>query len=141
MPQAERHTDVFSSRISKAAAGMEKLKKILLGHGGSRVCMPAFEEDLKSLLTQGRLWRDPQVIFMPGRPSHCHQNACRCWYANQKESAIATGYALSDDGIWRQHSWLVQNSGTLIETTESRCVYFGIVMSPERSMQFYADND
>src|SRR4051794_38435785 len=35
-----------------------------------------------------------------------HRNLGKLWMAvRRKLSAIGSGYALSDDGLWRQHSW------------------------------------
>lgn len=52
---------------------------------------------------------------------------------------IATGYALSGDGLWRQHSWGVLRDG-IFETTETRLKYFGIVLQGERADYFAAAN-
>ncbi len=40
---------------------------------------------------------------------------------------IATGYALDADGLWRQHSWVMDKKGRVIETTVRRVAYCGIV--------------
>lgn len=42
-----------------------------------------------------------------------------------------TGYALSEDGLWRNHSWVIGRSKTsdekiIIETTTPRLIYMGI---------------
>jgi YD repeat-containing protein len=42
--------------------------------------------------------------------------------------AIGTGYALSSDLLWREHSWAWDSEGRLIETTETRTRYFGVRM-------------
>ena len=54
-----------------------------------------------------------------------------------------TGYALSDDGMWRQHSWCICDAGEeyiedsiIIETTEKRLAYFGFIMDEEESEEF-----
>ena len=47
-----------------------------------------------------------------------------------------TGYALSDDGLWRQHSWLIAKPGrrwTVIETTCRRLLYYGVVLTEEEA--------
>jgi hypothetical protein len=40
---------------------------------------------------------------------------------------IGTGYSLSDDGLWRQHSWGLRREG-ILETTVSRVKYFGVLL-------------
>jgi hypothetical protein len=42
------------------------------------------------------------------------------------------GFALSDDGCWRVHSW-VQTPGGIVETTVKRRLYFGIPMGSSHS--------
>lgn len=41
---------------------------------------------------------------------------------------VYTGYGLSDDGVWRSHSWVMCHDA-LHETTEARIAYFGVVCS------------
>jgi hypothetical protein len=40
---------------------------------------------------------------------------------------IGTGYSLSDDGLWRQHSWGLRREG-ILETTVPRVKYFGVLL-------------
>ena len=54
---------------------------------------------------------------------------------------IATGYALSGDNLWRQHSWGIDPDGVLAETTDERHAYVGIVLpAGTASMQFAGSN-
>jgi hypothetical protein len=62
-----------------------------------------------------------------GRTSGCHANTA--WLARRGECRPATGYALSDDGYWRQHSWGVTSDGRILETTVARTAYFGVVLT------------
>lgn len=51
--------------------------------------------------------------------------------------------ALSDDGMWRQHSWLVWHkarSNQIVETTVKRIVYYGFVMPYDMCQKFADDN-
>src|SRR5262249_8464594 len=42
---------------------------------------------------------------------------------------IASGYALTEDGLWRQHFWGVDTAaGRVLETTVRRVRYFGVVL-------------
>ncbi len=58
----------------------------------------------------------------------CHQNVASLWKSPKRGIiGVATGYALSEDGLWRQHSWGLLRDGVL-ETTERRDKYFGILL-------------
>jgi len=80
-----------------------------------------------------------------GQANRCHANTSNLWLANkdQHEIVICTGYALSNDGMWRQHSWLAlrrPRSIQIIETTERRVAYFGFAMTEEEAMKFIENN-
>lgn len=84
-----------------------ELRTKLLDFAGEAVCLPAYEEDLNNLLNYGQFWIGNNVKFMKGEPCRCHANASNLWEQNKDNTVICTGYALSSDGMWRQHSWLL----------------------------------
>jgi len=47
-----------------------------------------------------------------------------------------TGWALSNDGIWRQHTWLLKGKA-IVETTSPREKYYGFVLTDEEANQFW----
>lgn len=123
----------------------KEIIKKLLTFGGYEVCMPYIEEDADNILSRGQLWYGDRVQVFKGRPSQCHSNTCDLWEQNRNEHevAIATGYALSSDGMWRQHSWMMlrgARSVKVIETTEKRVAYFGFVMTQKESFDFCDQN-
>ena len=123
---------------------MLDLRDKLLTFGGQEVCMPCYEEDLMKILERGQLWLGDRITMKRGLPSQCHFNSCRCWDANKDKVVLCTGYALSEDGCWRQHSWCVHikpRKNRVVETTVERIAYFGFVMTEEEANQFYYDND
>jgi hypothetical protein len=66
-------------------------------------------------------------------PHECHANAA-FWEQNRGQFpvAIVSGYALSEEGLWRQHSWLIAKPyrrWTVIETTVRRVLYYGVVLT------------
>ena len=70
------------------------------------------------------------------KSSMCHQNVAAIWKSRKFGIvAVATGYALSEDGLWRQHSWGILRDGVL-ETTEARVKYFGILLQGSRADHF-----
>lgn len=122
---------------------MPELRSKLLSFGGEEACLPSFEEDLIKILERGQLWYGDRTTFKKGRPSRCHQNSSILWHKNRREYALCTGYALSEDGCWRQHSWLVwlkPRKNRIIETTVGRIAYFGFVMDDKEAKEFYYAN-
>jgi len=87
---------------------------------------------------------DSTIVKM--RDSRCHFNASNFWKnytdKNGDESAyICTGWAMSNDNIWRQHSWVcLRDSDSIIETTEDREIYYGFILNYEECNKFYWDN-
>jgi hypothetical protein len=139
----------WASGYTGAETGMPDdmaLIKKLLSFGGYEACVDYQEPDAKAILERGQLWYGDRVDMMPGQPSQCHLNSSYLWQANkdQFEVAIATGYALTSDGMWRQHSWVMlrrYRSVRVIETTTQRIAYFGFVMTMEQAEKFCLYND
>jgi hypothetical protein len=72
--------------------------------------------------------------------SACHENVAQLWVTKSSGlTAIGTGYALSEDGLWRQHSWGVRRDG-IVETTKVRVKYFGISVQGRDAEAFAAAN-
>ena len=113
-----------------------RLEQRLLSIGGEMV-VPRREPDQDKILSWGRLWNGDKVRVVSGVPCNCHGNVAGLWRKNPKRYRIATGWALSDDGLWRQHSWIIDGR-TLIETTTPREKYFGFVLTPLEAQQFEA---
>jgi hypothetical protein len=85
---------------------------------------------------------DGQITLRAMRPCSCHRNISRLWNRNRNRGGlfgIGTGYALSDDGLWRQHSWGVGRRG-IVETTEVRVTYFGELLLGKDADLFAAYN-
>jgi len=131
-------------QLMKQWKDFNALHKLLLSIGGNETCFPSMEEDMQSILTRGRFYPGKSRM-MVGRPSQCHANSCELWQNNRKQFQvnIATGYALSSDGLWRQHSWLIHRYQTrtqsrmrLIETTVKRLAYFGYELTEEEAFDF-----
>jgi hypothetical protein len=134
----------FLSRRLRDAVGkqpeLKRLKTVLLRLGGDfLVAPPKPDQDVPMLLEQGFLTSGP-IKLKVMKSSSCHQNVAFLWTKRKFGIVgIATGYALSDDGLWRQHSWGILRDGVL-ETTQARQKYFGIVLQGERADFFVANN-
>ena len=122
-----------------------ELKDILLDYGGESVCFPYIEEDLGRIIERGILWDGADAEMMLGQPSQCHMNSAYCWDANRDKTTIATGYALSEDGMWRQHSWCVgfydDETPYIVETTSPRIAYYGFPMTYAECERFFYENE
>ena len=138
--------------LTCGVVGLDKfriLHDILLSIGGFETCFPSYEEDMDKILGRG-YFRKGTSKMMLGRPNKCHANACDLYEGNIKKGEdvkICTGYALSEDGIWRQHSWLLhtyqnqtQTRTRVIETTAKRVAYFGFDMTTEEAEEFCSNN-
>lgn len=123
---------------------MLPLRDRLLSFGGEEACLPCTDEDLDAILSHGQLWYGDDIEMMPGEPSGCHRNSASLWEANRNDVFLCTGYALSDDGMWRQHSWCVTDpssfQGRVVETTVPRVAYFGFIMTVPEAERFSDEN-
>lgn len=77
-----------------------------------------------------------------GRKSDCHRNCSILWKQNDNRLKLCPGYALSGDGLWRQHTWCWDvneyGNGRVVETTEKRKAYFGVELSAAQAARFAA---
>jgi hypothetical protein len=111
----------------------------LLTHGGVLVVPPRHPEaDLNQLLTDAHP-QGPTSRLLPGEDNACHANAAILW-TDGAVTAIGTGYALSDDGLWRQHSWGIDVDSAVVETTSERRRYVGLTLSGIPALQFATSN-
>lgn len=120
---------------------LENLKKRLLSIGGWSVCLQ-IDNDAKKILNRGRKFAG-RAKMMRGEPCQCHTNSANLWNENSEVLQICTGYALSKDGMWRQHSWCVlktPKSYKVVETTVSRVSYYGFILQPAEAINFYLMN-
>ncbi len=126
----------------------EDLKKILLDEDGSSV-QELYEEDLTDLITQGEFYHPNDYTYkiIKMEPSRCHSN-CALFYRNyvednsEEEISIVTGWALSNNNVWYQHTWIMLlDDAVLIETTEKRKLYYGFILNYEQIQEFLDNNE
>lgn len=114
------------------------LRDALVAFGGEEVCCPFGEANVDDLLARGQLWGG-EFTSAPGRIGDAHTNVAELWAQNQDKYLIATGYGLSNDSLWRQHSWCIEVTPEgirLLETSVPRLLYFGYVMHLHESHAF-----
>lgn len=102
------------------------LDQRLVGIGGVSVVPPVdAETDIDQLLSIAEL-STTKPVMRKGKPNQCHANTARLWISGEIDE-IYTGYALSADGLWRQHSW-GRKGEKIVETTSPRLGYFGFAV-------------
>ena len=105
------------------------LEKRLLAFGGLIAILDQPEHDIEALMERGRCFPRVSARNCLGIKSACHSNVSALFALTDGMARIATGYALSSDGLWRQHSWGVDaRDGYVVETTVRRHRYYGFVL-------------
>jgi hypothetical protein len=135
--------DLLSRRLRaaiKIQPEFQPLRALLLGLGGVELVAPiGFDPDAPLLIRSGFAMSGPVENKVMERSS-CHKNIAALWIAKQSRLVgIGTGYALSDDGLWRQHSWGIRRNG-ILETTKGRVKYFGRALKGREADSFAAFN-
>src|SRR5262249_51217333 len=109
-----------------------ELERNLLRFGGCVVSLAACEPHLDILISQRAMVWDGAVSkrIRGGERRYCHCNVA-CYFERQVRPRwrIATGYALTDDGFWLQHSWLCSDKA-IGETTGRWVAYAGVILDP-----------
>jgi hypothetical protein len=133
----------LQERLRTAVAGqpdLKRLKPLLLRLGGEfLVAPPKPDSDILALADAGFVMAGPITLKIM-RSSMCHQNIAAAWKSRRFGIVgIGTGYALSSDGLWRQHSWGLLREG-LLETTVAREKYFGVLLQGPKADWFAESN-
>ncbi|XHH08864.1 MAG: hypothetical protein ACFCUE_15065 [Candidatus Bathyarchaeia archaeon] len=126
-----------TEKVLKELPELGLLNDRLLSLGGDWVALQP-EPDLEMLLEKGQLFKG-KVVMKPMTACKCHRNCAKIWGDNLKTYRIATGWALSDDGIWRQHTWLMKNA-FIVETTSVRILYYGVVLDVIAANSFWLEH-
>lgn len=124
-------------RVLKELPELSLLKDRLISMGGDWVALQP-EPDLPMLIEKGQLFKE-KVVIKPMAAGQCHKNCAKIWGEKPKTYRIATGWALSEDGIWRQHTWLMKNA-SIVETTSYRILYYGVVLDAITANSFWLEH-
>jgi hypothetical protein len=107
----------------------EQINAILNGFvPNTHVCASMNEHvNIYSHLTECKLFdsAEMEIMLIQMEEGYCHDN-CELLFAKNRISTIYVGYALSEDGLWRYHSWGV-NEDKIVETCSKRLIYYGVV--------------
>jgi len=144
--ERERRASIFAERVAETDREVpgyitywSHLRWLLLRFGGELV-VPPFKPDkfLVPLIEIGAIFGKFRGVAL-GRRSECHGNASRIWL-DGRVAMIGTGYALSGDGLWRQHSWGLTRREEVVETTEQRLRYYGLALGDSLALDFAVAN-
>ena|SRR6266498_291452 len=134
------HNDIRAGQIRRQetiAPIVVRFAETLLSYGGCRVVFRFEQTDYAALLEVGTLLAPTYIELRRGQQSECHRNTARRWRRAKRTTSIVTGFALTaEDGRWRSHTWLIHSDGHIIETTEERDRYYGIVLTKPQAEQF-----
>lgn len=133
VPPLSRYKDRWTKK-AEINDDYVRLRNKLLEIGGENV-VPCHEDNLQELLVDGAIINPAETQLKELRDSQCHYNAALLYRNENSVTKIGTGWALTDDGLWRQHSWAMKDD-TLVETTVSRTKYYGILLSGSRAEEF-----
>jgi hypothetical protein len=113
--------------LTQQRQDFKTLRKLLLSIDGIELVVPdGREHDLMRLLTEGFVFGGP-VTLKKMADHQCHLNTAKLVLKDEAMVGFCSGYGLSEDGLWRQHSWAMHRTKGIIETTVPRLVYFGVV--------------
>ena len=116
----------------------EDLNKILTKIESNTILLPMFDTkaEIINLIKLGISFGATNEIRL-GERSQCHENSVDQYLKNEynENLNIVSGFALSEDGLWRSHSWIVKDNSFVIETTEKRLRYFGFVYKDTQDIQ------
>lgn len=122
----------------------DRMVEKLLQHGGEAAQRPICDPQIGAVFDRGVLFECPQVLVR-GTPNECHANAGELWMRREGAISLCTGYALTAEGIWMQHSWCVttgdQEKKLILETTPVEWEkHFGCVLDEQESFIFAMAN-
>ncbi len=118
----------FFREAQRKQPDLKRLKALLLRFGGDFLVPPPDSDGIVPVLLGFGFLTNGPITMKTMKVRSCHENVAAVWKARKFGIiAFATGFALSNDGLWRRHSWGILRDGVL-ETTEPRLMYFGIVV-------------
>jgi hypothetical protein len=130
---------LLNHRFREASAQQPELrllKPLLLKLGGAYVVAPQRPDPDLSLLIESGFVTSGAVLVKSMDHHACHRNVAKVWKARKHGIvAIGSGYALSSDDLWWEHSWGIRREG-ILETTKQRLKYFGLVLQGAKANSF-----
>jgi hypothetical protein len=122
--------------FSRHQPELRELRRILLKLGGEEmVPSPGDDPTINFLIDYGIVYAGPVLLTHAGHRQQ-DRRLGRIWHRRLHGIVgIGVGYALNDDGLWREHSFGVRREG-VIETLAPRRKYFGLLLIGEAADAF-----
>lgn len=131
---------IFTGIHADKARRLLDLRDRLVAIAGHEACLPPSDGHLDLIEARGELWMGRGSRKIAGKACRCHANSLAYWAAHRGDGVVvATGYALTGDGMWRQHTWCVRlgrDGGRVLETTEPRVLYFGTTLTEAETLEW-----
>ena len=109
---------------------------MLLEIGGTRVAVQFDDAGASEFIARNwQLAETPDLVFRAGEANHCHTNCADAWQSDPSRYRIQTGFALYQ-GVWRRHTWLLDQRDRIIETTLPQEMYFGAILDEDEAIEF-----
>ena len=129
-----RLRDAYEARLASLdvthhgyRAAFAEFSQVLLANGGDLVVPPGATDIMIGPVGEmGSLQSVGDLEVRPMEANNCHVNAATLWRGGEVPS-VSTGYAMSEDRLWREHSWGLTADGAIVETNAPRVLYFGFV--------------
>lgn len=136
---ARDHRIFLSKRLrefSKSQPELRELRRILLKLGGEELIPPPDHDPVTNfLIDYGIVFAGP-VVLKQSRHRPEERTLGRIWNRHLHGIVgIGLGYALDDDGLWREHSFGILREG-ILETMAPKRKYFGLLLIGEAADGF-----
>ncbi len=127
-------------RLLRQDDAWREMEARLLSVGGDRLAyLP--DHHAAELVKRGEVYAPKRRQLVRGQPNGCHGNAAALWLGRRPKVSLVTGWALSEDGCWRQHTWCWKKQGQVwIESTIHREIGFGIELDGMEGLKFAFGN-
>lgn len=113
-----------------------ELSNRILSIQGTNICLYHHEEGTNDFFTKNGQLYNLQVKRKRMEARNCHENSTLLHLDKPEYYKLITGFCLNN-GMWRRHSWLVDSSNRIIETTMNRELYFGVELKKDMWERLY----
>lgn len=118
---------------------IRKFMDKLLEFGGEEVCISSWDMFDDLCVIDGQFWFGKDFNQAYNKDFRCHTTTVDLWEILKSNRVICNGFALTDDGVWRQHTWIIHLDiddtheniikREFIEPHSPKIAYYGICMN------------
>lgn len=133
-PDNKEWRQEWEAKNKKLKGPTKKVAERLASKVPGSVMIAVPDPDIDLIESKGQDFTTTGRKFKKGERNQCHTNTSKL-YAKKQVDTIVTGYALSKDGGWRQHTWGLQK-GKVVETTYDFLAYHGVRLTKAEAKDF-----